>query len=157
MYEGQQPPPARSEQPTVDAAKLWSGGAATAIVTALIAVVGILIARGVLDIFILAPSEKGAWDAASAGPYALCAALGALAATALMHLLLMTTPRPTLFFGWIMLLVAAVAGVWPFTTGADLENQVATAVLNVIIVLAAWSLITGTAHRVVRMPSPGVY
>jgi hypothetical protein len=74
-----------------------------------------------------------------------------------MHLLLMTTPRPTLFFGWIMLLVAAVAGVWPFTTGADLENQVATAVLNVIIVLAAWSLIAGTAHRVVRVEGPRSY
>ena len=86
MYEGQQPPPPDPSRPTVDAAKLWSGGAATAVVTALIAVVGILIARGVLDIFILAPSEKGAWDAASAGPYAICAALGALAATALMHL-----------------------------------------------------------------------
>ena len=49
-----------------------------------------------------------------------------------------------------MLLVAAVVGVWPFTTGADLENQIATAVLNVVIVLAAWSLISGTAHRVVR-------
>jgi hypothetical protein len=150
MYEGQPTPPAASSQPNIDAAKLWSGGAATAIVTALIAVVGILIARGLLDIFILAPSDKGAWDAASAGPYAVCAAVGALAATALMHLLLLTTPRPTLFFGWIMLLVAAVVGVWPFTTGADLENQVATAVLNVVIVLAAWSLITGTAHRVVR-------
>ena len=58
MYEGQPTPPPLLG-PTVDAAKLWSGGAATAVVTALIAVVGILIARGVLDIFILAPEREG--------------------------------------------------------------------------------------------------
>lgn len=156
MHEGQTTPP-QSPRPSVDAAKLWSGGAATAVVTALIAVVGILIARGVLDIFILAPSEKGAWDAASAGSYAICAAAGALVATALMHLLLLTTPRPGLFFGWIMFLVAVVVGVWPFTTGADLENQIATGALNVVIVLAAWSLISGTAHRVVRQDARSSY
>ena len=105
------------------------------------------------DIFILAPGEKGAWDAASASTYAICAAIGALAATALMHLLLLTTPQPGMFFGAIMLLIAVVVGVWPFTTGAKLENQVATAALNVIIVLAGWILISGTAHRVVKMPA----
>jgi hypothetical protein len=157
MYEGQPSPPPESTRPNIDAAKLWSGGAATAVVTALIAVVGILIARGLLDIFILAPSEKGSWDAASATTYAICAAAGALVATALMHLLLLTTPRPELFFGWIMLLVAVVVGVWPFTTGADLENQIATAALNVVIVLAGWSLIAGTAHRVVRPAAREAY
>lgn len=155
MYEGQQPsaPPPASNRPVVDAGKLWAGGAATAVVTALIAIVGILIARGVLDIFILAPGERGAWDAASASTYAICAAIGALAATALMHLLLLTTPQPRMFFGAIMLLVAVVVGVWPFTTGAKLENQVATAALNVVIVLAGWILISGTAHRVTRLPA----
>lgn len=152
MYESQPAPPPASDRPVVDAAKLWSGGAATAVVVALIAIVGILIARGVLDIFILAPGERGTWDAASATTYAICAAIGALAATALMHLLLLTTPQPGMFFGAIMLLLAVVVGVWPFTTGAKLENQVATAALNVVIVLAGWILISGTAHRVVKQP-----
>ena len=151
-YEGQPTPHSASSRPTVDAGKLWAGGAATAVVLALIAVVGILIARGVLDIFILAPGEKGTWDAASASTYAICSAIGALAATALMHLLLLTTPQPRMFFGAIMMLLAVVVGVWPFTTGAKLENQVATAALNVVIVLAGWILISGTAHRSSRCP-----
>jgi hypothetical protein len=146
MYEtqpGRQPP----AQPDVDAGKLWAGGVATAVVAALIAVVGILVVRGLLNIYMIAPKDQGAWETASALPYAFIAAFGALVATALMHLLLVTTPRPTLFFGWIMFLVGVVVGVWPFTTGAELKPQIATAALNVIIVLAIWSLVTGTAHR----------
>jgi hypothetical protein len=146
MYEtqpGRQPP----AQPDVDAGKLWAGGVATAVVAALIAVVGILVVRGLLNVYMIAPKQQGAWESASALPYAFIAAFGALVATGLMHLLLLTTPRPTLFFGWIMFLVGVVVGVWPFTTGAELKPQIATAALNVIIVLAIWSLVTSTAHR----------
>jgi hypothetical protein len=156
MYEtnpgqAQQPPP--SSRPIIDAGKLWSGGVATAVVAALIAVVGILVMRGVFDIFILAPKDEGAWEAASAVPYAAASAFGALVATGLMHVLLLTTPQPTMFFGWIMFLVAVVVGVWPFTTEAKIESQVATAALDVIIVVAIWSLVTGTAQRSIAPPS----
>jgi hypothetical protein len=150
MYEtqpGQPQRPSSSGRPIVDAGKLWAGGVATAIVAALIAVVGIMVARGVLDIYVFAPKDKGAWESASALPYAVASAIAALLATALMHALLLATPRPTLFFGWIMLLVAVIGATWPFTTGADLENQVATAVLNALIVVAIWSLVASSAQR----------
>ena len=98
----------------------------------------------------LAPHSQSAWQSASAVPYALAAGFGALVATGLMHVLLLTTPRPTLFFGWIMFLVIVVVAVWPFTTSAELNAQVATAVLNAIIVLAIWSLVSGTAGRAVE-------
>ena len=158
MYESQPRQPYQqptSDRPVVDATKLWSGGVATAIVAALIAVVGILIARGVLDISLLAPKDKGTWETASALPYAIAAAVGALVATGLMHVLLLTTPRPTMFFGWIMFLVAVVLAVWPFTTDADLDAQVGTAALNAIIVVAIWSLVAGTAGRAVRPGTRG--
>ena len=41
-----------SSRPTVDAGRLWAGGAATALVAALIAVVGVLVARGIFDVSI---------------------------------------------------------------------------------------------------------
>jgi hypothetical protein len=41
----------------LDPAKLWSGGAATAVVAALTAVVGILLARGVFGVPVLAPQR----------------------------------------------------------------------------------------------------
>ncbi|UYM03518.1 DUF6069 family protein [Solicola gregarius] len=152
MYDNRPEPPP-PDQPKVDAARLWAGGVATAVVAALIAVVGDLIARGVLDIPVLAPESRGTWHSASLVPYALGAAAGALVATGLMHVLTLTTPRPTMFFGWIMFLVGVVVGVWPFTTGASLEAKLATAVLDVVIVLAIWSLIDGTARRTTRLPA----
>jgi hypothetical protein len=42
----------------VNAARLWTGGLATALVAALVAVVGVLIARGLFDVPVLAPPEK---------------------------------------------------------------------------------------------------
>jgi uncharacterized membrane protein YtjA (UPF0391 family) len=109
--------------------------------------VGILIIRGVLDIHVLAPASRGTWESTSALEYAAGAFVGALVATALMHLLLVTTPRPLLFLGWIMLLVAVIVGVWPFTTSADQDAKIATCVLNVVVVVAIWSLVAGSAQR----------
>ena len=145
-------PSQHSRQPSslgvsVNAGRLWAGGVATGVVAALIGVVGILVIRGVLDIDVLAPASKGAWESTSALEYAGAAFVGALLATALMQVLLATTPRPLLFFGWIMFLVTVLAGVWPFTTSADLENQIATCVLNVLVVAAIWSLVAGSAER----------
>src|SRR3954469_18076808 len=91
-------------QPRLDPGKLWSGGAATAVVAALVAIVGILVVRGVLDIAVLAPQGDGAWGNASTWSYALAAAIGALLATGLLQLLSVTTPRYGTFFVWIMLL-----------------------------------------------------
>jgi len=149
MYDAPQgqPPVPEDDQPAVDAAKLWSGGVATALVAALVSIVGIMVARGVLDIAILAPADEGAWETASAATYAVAAVFGALIATALMHLLLLTTPRPTMFFGWIMFLIGVVAAIWPFSTNAAREEQIATAALNALIVLAIWMLVTATANR----------
>ncbi|MGH1565808.1 DUF6069 family protein [Mumia sp. DW29H23] len=135
---------------SVDAGKLWAGGVATAVVAGLAAVVGLLVCRGVLDIAVLVPSGGGHWDVASTVPYAAVAVGGALLATALMHLLLLTTPRPRLFFGWIMVLVAVIVGVLPFTVDVPLKEQVASAVVGVVVVIIVATLVSGTADRSVR-------
>ena len=98
---------------TVDARQLWSGGAATAVVAALIALVGILVCRWLFNIPVLAPRQDGAWGNASTAGYAIAAAAAALAATAIMHLLLIATPRPQMFFTWIIGLATVIAVVYP--------------------------------------------
>lgn len=50
---------------SVDAGRLWTGGVATALVAALVAVVGVLIARGLFDVPVLAPTGEGALGNAS--------------------------------------------------------------------------------------------
>ena len=152
MSRQQEPSSERASSPgrAVDARALWSGGAATAVVAALIALVGILVCRWLFGIPVLAPRQDGAWGDASTAGYAIAAAAAALAATAIMHLLLIATPRPQLFFGWIIGLGTVIAVVYPFSTTAPLSHKVATAVINLVLGAAIGSLVNGTAARVIR-------
>lgn len=141
-----------------NANRIWAGGLATALVAGLIIIVGVLTVRGVFTVPVLAPEEAGYFGDARTGVYAGVAGVAALAATGLMHLLLLTAPRPMSFFGWIAGLGTAVAVVSPFTRGAALESQVATSAINLLTGLAIISLLTGVgnaARPVRRRPAPG--
>jgi hypothetical protein len=137
-----------------DSGQFWAGAVATAIVAALIALVGILICRWTLNIPILAPAGDGAWGNAHTGEYALVAALVALAAAGLLYLLVLSTPNPGLFFRWIIGLVTLIAVVYPFSSGAPLDQKAATALVNLVLGVAIGSLLTATAARAIRRTSP---
>lgn len=134
-------------RPAVNARVLWAGGAATAVVAALVAVVGVVVARGILDIPVLAPTGSGTFGDASTGGLALAAAGGALVATGLIHLLLLSTPRPFSFFTWIIVLVTALAALVPFSFDAELDSKIATAIITVLIGIAIGTLVSGVARR----------
>ncbi|TDD90619.1 hypothetical protein E1202_08315 [Saccharopolyspora karakumensis] len=125
--------------------RLWSGGLATAVVAALTAVVGILVIRRLLGIQVLAPKEAGAWGDASTVGYALGSAGLAVVATALLQVLLRTTPRALSFFQWIMLLLVVIAVVLPLSLDASLDTRIATAVLNLVIGWTITAMISGVA------------
>ena len=144
------PPPQRA-RPRVDARMLWSGGVATAVVAGLIALVGVLVCRWLFNIPILAPKRYGAYGDAHTTTLVLIAAAAALAATLLAHLLLLSTPRPMVFFGWIVGLVTVIVVIFPFRTGAALSHEVATAALYLILGIAIGSLIAGVGERATRM------
>jgi uncharacterized protein DUF6069 len=137
-----------------DSGRFWAGGVATAVVAALIALVGILICRWTLNIPILAPAGDGAWGDAHTGEYALVAALVALVAAGLLYLLMLSTPQPDLFFRWIIGLVTLIAVVYPFSSGAPLDQKIATAVVNLVLGLAIGSLLTATSARAIRRNGP---
>lgn len=134
-----------SRSPVINAGRLWSGGVATAIVAALIGLVGLLIVRALLQIPYLAPTKDGALG--DSGTVILCvsAAVAALAATGLAHLLLLSTPRPMAYFGWIAGLLTAVAVVLPLLNAEDITVRVATGIIHLVIGLAIISLVTGAA------------
>ena len=138
----------------VDAGRLWAGGLATAVVAALIAIVGIVIARGIFHIPVLAPNRSGTWGDADTLTYALAAFGVGLLATALMHILLLATPSPFVFFGWILGLSTLVAALAPFATSAEMASKVSTAIINAFIGIGVWSLTVSTAHRSLRRGSP---
>jgi hypothetical protein len=136
---------------SVDAGRLWTGGVATALVAALVAVVGVLIARGLFDVPVLAPTGEGALGNASTLRLAAFAAIAALLATGLLHLLLLSTPQPRRFFTWIITLATIAAALIPFLTGADLDQKIATAAITLVVGLAIGSLLSGVARSAVRI------
>ena len=120
---GERPIPARGPRPALDATKLWTGGLASAVIAALVSLVGMLVLRVVGQ---AAPYGHDLFAAIS-NPVLLCvgAAVAALAATAVAHLLLVSTPSPLAYLGWILGLSTAVATVLPFAVGLPLGTAVA--------------------------------
>jgi hypothetical protein len=143
----------------VDAGRLWAGGVATALVAALTAIVGLLIARGIFNVTVVEPKGQGVWGNASTVTYALVAALVALLATGLMHLLSLTVPSPGSFFAWIMVLLTAIAVVVPLTLNVTMEAKAATAAINLVIglvitiVISSMAASARTVHRRKSMDS----
>src|SRR5215203_707908 len=89
----------------VAASRLWAGGVATAFVAALVAAVGVLLFSSVMNIkLVRLPVLLPITDSLALN-YAATAFVFALAATGLAHLLTVITPRPSVFFGWIVGLV----------------------------------------------------
>lgn len=148
-----EPPPERpgSYRPRVDAAKLWAGGVATAVVAGLVALVGVLVCRWLFAIPLLAPKSDGAYGNVHTTDLVLVAAAAALLATGLAHLLLISTPRPLSFFGWIIALATTLGVLLPFSTSAPLNAKVATAAVILVLGVAIGSLVSGVAARSVRM------
>jgi hypothetical protein len=134
----------------VDARPLISGGIATAVVAALTALVGILVCRWLFNVPILSPRREGAWGNASTAGYVFGAAACALVATGLMYLLLISTPYPRVFFGWIIGLATVVAVVFPFSSTAPVSQKIATGLVNLVLGIVIGSLIAEVSRRVTR-------
>ena len=142
-------PPARV---TVNAGRLWAAGVATALVCALIGLVGVLVVRAVFKVALYAPESASAVGDIDTGLLCLAAAGAALVATGLVHLLLLSTPRPLSYFGWIVGLATLAAVVVPFLSVSPLSVAVAMAVIHLIIGLAIGTLISRRRPR--REPRP---
>jgi Family of unknown function (DUF6069) len=140
----------------VDVGRLWTGGLLAGVVAAGVAVVGLLVVRGILDIPVLIERD-GALIDASTWYYAAAAFLAAMAATGLLHLLLLQAPQPYRFFGWIVGIAVVIAVLVPYATDAELRSKVATSVINLVIGLCIGSVVSGLGHssaRVLDEPDP---
>ena len=127
----------------IDVTRLWAGGLATAVVAALIGLVGALVVRAVLRV-----DAAGAHALATAfdGPAltVLCtvSAAAALAATDIGHALMIGTPRPLGYFGWFVGLLTAAVAVAPLAMGAPLAVALAAGAVYLMIGLAIGSLVS---------------
>jgi hypothetical protein len=140
----------------VDAGKLWAGGLATALVAAGVGVAGVLAIRGLLKIAILSGRGQLVNEAIITVP--LAAAAAALIATALLHLLMISTPRPSLFFNSLSAVILVVLVLLVFLANAgDLPDKVATSALYLVIGLVIMGLLTGVARTATRVVPPAPY
>ena len=139
----------------VVAKRLWAGGVATAVVAAGIAILGVLVINTVLDVGIQAAGRSGALVDNASTIIPVAAALAALAGTALLHLLLLTTPRPASFFSAIAFLLLAVLVLQVFLADGTIGAHLATAVLYAAIGIAIVSMLSGVSATSVRAATPG--
>jgi hypothetical protein len=142
--------PGAASHPTVNAGALWAGGVATAVVAALVAAVGAVVSKVVVDAGMLPAGDLGVLGWSKELSYPAGAAVLALVATAVLHLLLVAVPQPTRFFNWLMALVAVLLAVAPFAYEAARASQIATALVGVITVIAIRTLLVGAARRAMR-------
>jgi Family of unknown function (DUF6069) len=142
------PEPVPGKRVVVDAPRLWGGGLATAVVAALVAAVGVLVCRDLLHVKLVEPPLIKITNS-FAGNYAITAFIAALVATGLAHLLSVVTPRPRIFFGWIVGLVTVVTMVLPFALEGNLEGKICAAVINMVIGLCIASLLSAVLSRTV--------
>ena len=135
--------------------RLWAGGVATAVVAAGIAVVGVLIISNVFDLGIQTAERSGALVDNAMTIIPVCAAIAALAGTALLHLLLLTTPRPATFFSALVVLALVVLLLQVFLARGSVVDHIATAVLYAAIGLAIISMLSGVSRTAVRPRTAG--
>jgi hypothetical protein len=134
----------------IDVGRLWTGGLMAGVVAAGVAIVGLLIARGIFDVRVLV-QEDGRLVNANTWWYAGVAFLAALVATGLLHLLLLSAPQPYRFFGWIVGLVIAIAVLLPYASTAEPSAKVATSVLNLAIGLSIVSIVGSVGRTAARV------
>jgi hypothetical protein len=155
------------QRPSVklNAGRLWAGGVMTAVVVALLMIVGVSLARGIFAVPVPVPSASGG---ISSFVYVLLGVVFALVATALVQLLVMAAPRPLMFFGWIVFLCTVIAVLAPFQNSvfgsfshiAMLNSKLATGAINLCVGIAIGSLVSGIARsstmvRRVSVPPQG--
>ncbi len=137
---------------TLEGGRYVAGALATALVAALIGLVGVVVIEGIFDQDMVPPPDIFGTDSHAAA-FAIDGAIFAILAAAVLALLVVSTPRPKRFFGWLMVLATALITVLPFAWTSHLDRAVLSAVVNLVIGLATWSLLAGVATRTIR-PAP---
>lgn len=145
--------PVTPVRPGLDAGRYWAGVGATALVAALVAVAGVLVLQEILGIDLVVQDLFGTDSPMTS--LVVGAVIAALLAGALLHVLVLTTPRPRSFFGWIIGLVTLVAALLPLTWTDDATSAVATGIVHLVIGIAIWSLLSGVLTWT-RRPVPRV-
>jgi hypothetical protein len=143
-----QPQPNDPTGYAVNSRVLWSGGVATAVVAALVMLVGLLVVQELLDVAVV-PTGDGLFGSQTVS-LMLYAAFAALAATGLLHLLMLSTPRARTFFAWIMGLLTVFFALLPLAVDTSWESRIGSGAIYLVVGIAVTSLLTGVGYSALR-------
>jgi len=124
----------------IDQVRYWVGAGITAVLAALVGIVGLIIAHGIIHVPVMFGSGT-ALSPLNATLYGLAAAGVALGAAGLFDGMLHVAPRPALYYCWLIALVTALAALLPFTTTAALSSQIVLAAMNLGVGLITMILV----------------
>ena len=140
-------------EPDRELFSLRAGGAASAVVAALVAVVGVLICEGVLNLEMAPPPLLPIGRSLSV-QYAVTSAVLALAATGLGHVLVLTTPRPSPSSRGSSDSPPSSGSLFPRELGV-LGRPLATALVDLAIGLCVLTLVRSLLGRTTQRVLPG--
>jgi hypothetical protein len=145
-----QPVTSGTENPRLglEVGRFWAGALATTLVAALIGLAADFILEEVLNLEIQAQADVFG-TGSDLMAWVLAGALFALASAAVLYLLVMSTPRPRSFFGWVVALATVILAAVPFAGQFELIPAILAAIVWIIIGSAVYSLLTGTLSRTV--------
>jgi hypothetical protein len=119
----------------VDELRYWVGAGLTAAVTALIGVVGMVVAHGIVKVPVLLGSGHDL-SAVHAAAYGMTIVAIAIGAAALFDAMLRIAPRPATYYRALMAMLTALATLLPFTTTTGLHSQIAFGAMNLAVGIA---------------------
>jgi len=117
--------PMPAPAPRLDQVRYWVGATITAVLAALVSLIALVIAQGIVHV----PMVLGS-TTINAAVYGVTAAGIALLAAALYDGMLHVAPRPLTYYSWLGGFVTVLATLLPFTTTAGLHAQIALAATN---------------------------
>jgi hypothetical protein len=124
----------------IDQVRYWVGAAITAVVAALVGVVGLIVAHGIVHVPVMFGSGH-ALTPVNATLYGLVAAAIALGAAGLFDGMLHVAPRPVAYYSWLIALLTILAALLPFTTTAVIGSQIAVSAMNLGVGLIVMILV----------------
>jgi len=139
---------AATEDPRLglEVGRFWAGALATVVVCALIGLVAAFLLTDVFDLELQPPPDFFG-SGSNLVIWTVVGALFALIASIVLHLLVMSTPRPRTFFGWVVALGTVILAAAPFAGDFEVVPATLSALVWIIIGVATWSLLTGVLGR----------
>lgn len=145
-----QPVTSGTEDPRLglEVGRFWAGALATMVVAALIGLAADFILEEVLNLEVQAQADLFS-TGSDLMAWVVAGALFALVAAIVLYLLVMSTPRPRSFFGWVVALATVILAMVPFAGQFEIVPAILAAIVWIVIGCAVWSLLTGTLSRTV--------